>query len=797
MLLLKRLAVFVAVGLLAATGALAAVPASDGPGMMPAHPDLVKKLGAPQVARQHARFALDRTAGDLRIHRDKSGADKVSGTGTCLVILFEFSDHPADKVAHPAAAFGDLIFSQGEFPTGSMNDYYREVSYGAFQIGGTATDWILADNTYASYANPDGTQDAGTARVMIQDAVAQIDATFDFSLYDNDGPDGIPDSGDDDGYVDALFFLHAGPGQEMTGDTNDIWSHAWSFWDGLATDDGVAINRYSVEPEELSTGELMTLGVFAHEYGHVLGLPDLYDTDYSSAGIGEWGLMSGGSWTHREGDLAGSSPTHLTAWSKKELGWLNPVVVTGDLLGEVITPAAVGPVAYRIFRNGDPYGQEYFLVENRRPLGFDEGLLRRQHSFGLAAPEGLVIYHVDESVSGNSNDAHRLVDVVDASPWFNPDGSWHENLDGVRDNALWQYVSSFNRGDNGDVWPGFTAFTADTTDWTGPRDRDLFADSSVPPAWDYECNNTGLAIGNISDDGVNVTVNFILGAAAKDVPTALRFDRVWDFETGTEDWMFCNSYAHFDLLHGDGCGGTGGLWFGIDKEDWSCPGYGNNWSDFSWVSVALEPATNPAVLLRHKYELEAGYDYAYLEVRPSNDLAAGWTELAQFNGTSGCVTESFTIPQAVLNAGLDGGLSWLDVRLRMTSDGGWSAEDGLFCGPGWWVDEVTVTGMEVTGVDDLPGLGEVARLDAPSPNPFNPATVLRFHVPAGARQVSLQVFDQRGRLVRDLATGAEAGWQEARWDGKDQGGSRAASGLYFARLTVDGQSQVQKMALVK
>lgn len=101
-------------------------------------------------------------------------------------------------------------------------------------------------------------------------------------------------------------------------------------------------------------------------------------------------------------------------------------------------------------------------------------------------------------------------------------------------------------------------------------------------------------------------------------------------------------------------------------------------------------------------------------------------------------------------------------------------------------------GIAITAAPDL----AVATMSA-APNPFNPATVLRYHIPSGARQVSLQVYDQRGRLVRELEAAPEAGWQEARWDGRDSSGSRTASGLYFAKLTVDGVSQVQKMALVK
>ncbi len=760
----------------------------------PAHPDLIKKLGREEVARLHKAFVPRRMAADMNIEFQAKSA-RVTGTGTSLVILWEFTDHEADQVNHPTSQYNDMMFSVGTFPTGSMNDYYLEVSHGAFGVSGLVSGWTTATNSYESYENDDGSQDANTCKLMIEDAIAQLDAVIDFSQFDNDGPDGIPNSGDDDGNVDSIFFVHSGPGQEQSGNPNDIWSHAWSFWNGLATNDGVQINRYSVEPEMLVDGTLMTMGVFAHEYGHVLGLPDLYDTDYSSAGIGEWGLMSGGSWTSRDGDPVGSSPSHMTAWSKIQLGWLDPVVISSDSPAVVIAPAETNPVAYRIFRAGDAGGDEYFLVENRRPIGFDEGLLRRQITYGLARPEGLVIYHVDDSQGSNSNDAHRKVDVVDASPWFNADGSWHENLDGARVAERWQYLDSFNRGDNGDVWPGFTAFNADSTDWVGPRDRDFFSDESIPPAWDYECNNTGVVIEDMVDDGLNVTASFRVATMTAQAGEVVRGARTWDFETGTGDFKFCNSFAHFDQGHADGCTGAGGLWFGSDQ--WDCPGYGNNWNDVAWVTVAVDVSGSPEVGLRHKYDLEASYDFGYIEVRPAGDFSYGWIEMASFNGVSGCTNGSYVIPASVLNDADSGGVATIDVRFRLSSDGGWSAEDGNYCGLGWWIDEVTISEMALTPVAELPVLGDVAHLDAPNPNPFNPATMLKYHVPTGARQVQLVVFDQRGRQVRNLMAETTYGWHEVRWNGRTDSGGRVASGLYFARLTVDGKVSVQKMALVK
>jgi immune inhibitor A len=764
----------------------------DGPQPVSADPQLLESLGTRAVAR---------LAGDSRpeielyaLHQDAmkaGGPEKVVGTGTCLLILVDWADHPADQLAHPGADFQSMMFSTGVWPTGSMNDFYLENSQGQYGVTGAASGWHTSGTPYANVTPTDYSQ----VRTMLAAIITEFDPVIDYSLYDNDGPDDLPDSGDDDGYIDALFFVHAGPGRESTGDDNDIWSHAWSFTSGVPTADGVSAYRYSVEPEAFSDGTLMTVGVFCHEYGHVIGLPDLYDTDYTSSGIGDWGLMSGGSWGRAPGGVAGSSPSHLTAWCKARLGWLTPTTVTSDVYGAVLPPAEFNNVAYRIFRGGAAAGDEYFLVENRQPVGFDQTLTRRQVDFGLPQAAGMVIYHVDEAVSGNSNENHRLVDVVEASPWFDSPTDWLEHLDGPRDYALQLWLNNYNRGDNGDAWPGWSTASADSTDWVGPRDRDRFADDTIPPAHDYTCDPTGIAIENIVAAGQDVTADFLV--AAKRAPMVAP-DKIlsWDFEADTGGWQFCNGYVHHDTSQSGSCSGAGGLWFGLDDPDWVCPpGYGNNWYDFTWKTVGV--SAGATVSLRHHYGLESGYDYAWVEVRCADDPVATWYTVANFDGTSACVTDTWAIPPAAIAAyANEYGYAVLDLRLRMTSDGGWSAEDGSFCGIGWWIDEVTITGEYATAAGDPPTPARAELLPA-MPNPFNPSTTLKFNVPAGAREVSLTVFDQRGRAVRALSVDNVPGWAEARWDGRDEDGRTLSSGVYFARLDIDGSVLTEKLALLK
>ncbi|MFH1219594.1 MAG: M6 family metalloprotease domain-containing protein [Candidatus Eisenbacteria bacterium] len=393
---------------------------------MPLHPDLIEKLRAEGKLAEEGAFMEQAIArgfeqfGENNVYELEGGKALVMTTRAAVVIIVDFSDHLADTVAHPAPYFNSLLFSVGTFTTGSMRDYYLENSYGNFDVPGEVSSWYRMPQTYAYYV--DGQKGFGTyprnAKKMVEDAVAAADPYVDFSQYDNNGPDGIPHSADDDGYVDALFVIHSGTGYETSGNVNDIHSHAGYTRTPIAVD-GVYINRYSMEPEDGKCG------VFAHEFGHVLGLPDLYDYGYDSEGVGKWSLMASGSWCG-----AGITPCHIDAMGKIKLGYITPVVPTGNLIDVPIERVEDYPVAYKVWTNGAP-NKEYFVVEHRRKVKFD---------FNLPS-KGLVIYHVDENTSNNnsqlcgSGSPHYRVAV--------------EQADGECD-----LESNVNQGDAGDPYPG-------------------------------------------------------------------------------------------------------------------------------------------------------------------------------------------------------------------------------------------------------------------------------------------------------------------------------------------------------
>src|SRR4029077_10126539 len=125
---------------------------------------------------------------------------------------------------------------------------------------------------------------------------------------------------DGNGYVDAFIVVHPGGGGEQTGNAGDLWSHKWGP-PGRYSTGGTQIYAYLTIPEDCR------LGVCAHELGHLLfGFPDLYDTDYSSEGIGNWCLMAGGSWNN-----GGLTPAHPSAWCKCKQNWATSQNYTANM----------------------------------------------------------------------------------------------------------------------------------------------------------------------------------------------------------------------------------------------------------------------------------------------------------------------------------------------------------------------------------------------------------------------------------------------------------------------------------
>ncbi|WP_457600611.1 M6 family metalloprotease domain-containing protein [Hydrogenivirga sp.] len=391
-----------------------------------------------------------------------------SGVGKIPVILINFSN---TQTIYNRSDFESLIFGSG---TDSVKDYYEEVSYGTFTIEGEVVGWYTASRDHDYYGANDGSTKDVNVRELIREAVQEADDDINYALYDTDG----------DCYVDVVAVIHQGTGEEAINSSDtDIWSHRsviadYTTQDNCSSGGKVKVRDYIIMPELLGNS-ITTIGILAHEYGHALGLPDLYDTDYSSNGIGMWGLMGFGSWN---GSPGGSSPAHLSAWSKAKLGWVTPQIIFTSRTDFVIEPVENNKNHVLQFIVGKPgeYG-EYFLVENRQKIGFDSGL----------PAEGLLIWHIDESVTNNRNEC----------------GSNHSSCGPNHYKvALEQADDSFdlengsNRGDDGDVYPcgGSACFPMRTSFTVSESDF-------------YNGDSSHMALTNIRVSGNNIIVNISPG----------------------------------------------------------------------------------------------------------------------------------------------------------------------------------------------------------------------------------------------------------------------------------------------
>ena len=468
--------VLLAAALLGVAAPAGAAPAA-APALMPLDPEIVQSYRAQGLAvpasRAEARFVGP--AGDERepggaadLARRRGPPASAATDVRAIVLLVGFTDAPPGgpsvrfrPTVWDSMLFGDAYVRGGADTTTvrTLKRFYQSVSYGAVDIvtldlPGTV-GWRTAPHAYSYYCDLDNGFGAypNNAQRLVMDAVIAADPYVDFSQYASGG------------WVQNLFVVHAGSGAEWSGGDSLIWSHAWS----VATDDGYGhtppalyadgarIGDYSMEPEAggNTTGEsggtriaplLPTVGVYAHEFGHVLGLPDEYDYGYESSGTGQFSLMAGGSWNRVPNvypDCAGNSPARPSAWALEQLGFVTPTVVTEQVTGVTLPPVArngAGSVLKVVYPGSD--GGEYWLFENRQQMDFDQGLVR----LGTSA-HGMLVYHVDENVMSRNFWRPNEAECVSGGVYR---GLWNCDCDTLAANAS-----------NGEKWYGISLEQAD------------------------------------------------------------------------------------------------------------------------------------------------------------------------------------------------------------------------------------------------------------------------------------------------------------------------------------------------
>ncbi len=437
---------------------------------------------APPVAARLLRHDLAAQVGASRTH-DPGSPGTGLGKQPALVILVSFTDRA--PVGSTENSWADHFFGAGK----SVATYYRQNSFNAFRLVPAAetsgakrngvVGWLELPFAHPNYK---GDTDSNRRFKLGRAALKAADPFVNYRSFDTDR----------DGVLSVselrVTIVAAGYDTVYRGEADVCGPSVWGVQGGLygaaPTLDGTVVNHDggNIQGEWFCSnsappGHKATLGSTLQGIGFDIGMPSLWDTDGSSAGIGRWSMMGSGSWNRVGAEDSGTTPAGLDAFSKSYQGWISPTPVLGPLDTAALPASSSSPTAYRLLDNpldvdwmyGTHRGHgEYFLVENRQLTGYDAGL----------PACGVIVYHVDEGVfpnsGANARDGHRLVDVVEAS------GGQPLNDDSYQGSAA-------------DVFPGSSGHV-DFNDATSPASR-LYSGqaSGVSMHVDGECAPTMVA----------------------------------------------------------------------------------------------------------------------------------------------------------------------------------------------------------------------------------------------------------------------------------------------------------------
>lgn len=303
-----------------------------------------------------------------------------------LVVLVEFPDlQMSSQTANSeySRMFNESGYSENNH-VGSVHDYFFDQSYGKFDLSFDVVGPVTVSRKYGYYGSDSmsGYNDMNVGE-MIVEACKLADEFVDYKNYDWDS----------DGKVDQVFIIYAGYGQATGGASNTIWPHESYLAEDLTLDD-VIISQYACSNEIYKGGNgekdmLMGIGTACHEFSHCLGLPDLYDTDYSGAyGMSYWSLMNSGSYSGP--NSIGEVPCGYSAYERWFAGWLEFIDLESSQKVEPFPCLENAPIAYRIKNEGNE--NEFFTFENRQPNKWFKYISQYE---GM---HGMLVVHIDYDV---------------------------------------------------------------------------------------------------------------------------------------------------------------------------------------------------------------------------------------------------------------------------------------------------------------------------------------------------------------------------------------------------------------
>ncbi len=281
------------------------------------------------------------------------------GEHEILVVLVQFQDH---KFVHPdPAKYFDRILNEKNYKEdgayGSARDWFSFNSMGKFNPHFDVLGPVTLSGELSDYGEDRGGQIDPDAYNMVIEACKILDPDTDFTKYD----------ANNDGFIDNVYVYYAGKGQADTGISKYVWPHSFDIYSATRQTykfDGVILNHYATSNEVRRDEGFTGIGTFMHEFGHVLGLPDLYTTNYTTAFTpGPWSIMDYGPYNNN-----GMTPPNYTAYERYCLGWLQPTELYYDGHYE-LKPLQDSNQSY-IVKTDDE--NEIFLFDNRQQKDYDQ-----------------------------------------------------------------------------------------------------------------------------------------------------------------------------------------------------------------------------------------------------------------------------------------------------------------------------------------------------------------------------------------------------------------------------------------
>lgn len=333
-----------------------------------------------------------------------------TGNQKALVVLVQFSDKKFTTDDETKQLWTDKLNKVGyteNGATGSAFDYFNLCSNGLYSPDFVTVGPVTLSHTCYYYGGNDDSGSDNFQRLgeMIEEACNTIADSIDFSEFDTDS----------DGYVDNIYFIYAGYGEADSYYSSTIWPHSY-YYSSICTlypdmaplkIDSVTIDRYTMSQEiNGQTNDIVGMGTFIHEFGHVLGLADHYNTANSSADgqLGEWDVEAAGSYNNNQ-----NTPPLYSAFERASLGWLDIPQLSANAEGYIDLPClADSNFAYCVSIPDND--NEFFLLENRQQKGWDAYL----------PGHGLLVWHVDYDASAwttnsvNTDVTHQRLDIVEA-----------------------------------------------------------------------------------------------------------------------------------------------------------------------------------------------------------------------------------------------------------------------------------------------------------------------------------------------------------------------------------------------